>query len=142
MYIRLFLAACCMLSLVPLSAVFCQEVPQPIPLLATNNSGFLENGPGGPDNLVMFQVTPIPDLTFEEISPIPFTIVGSLTLGLDLNGDGADDSIGNFSGLEWSTGLPGQGTLIGCVLNEGAGNGEFRSLCKYCIVLAFDYLLR
>lgn len=124
MHIKLFLAAC-LLALVSMSAVFGQKFPQPIPLLATNNSGFLENGPGGPDNLVLFEVTPIPDLTFDDIGPIPFTILGSLTLGLDLNGDGADDSLGNFSGLEWSTGLPGQGTLIGCVLNEGDGNGEF-----------------
>ena len=94
-------------------------------LFATNNSGFIQNGPMGPDNLVLFEIS-TPD---EGPVPVQFSIVGNLGAGVDADNNGFEDSIGTFSGLEWSTGVPGAGTLIGCVLNNdeegGSGNGEF-----------------
>ena len=98
----------------------------PILFYGVNNSGFIQNGPGGSDNLILFEVVPIEGdeegepIPVEEVPEILFSVVGNL------DGDDNDGlSIGTFSGLEWSTGEPGVGTLIGCVLNDGAGSGEF-----------------
>ena len=102
--------------------------PDPIPFLATNNNGFIQNGIDGADNLVMFDVVPVyPTKEMPDVFPVPmpFTIIGDLSAGQDINGDGVDDSLGTFSGLEWANGEPYKGSLIGCVLNEGEGNGEF-----------------
>lgn len=103
----------------------------PVLFFGVNNSGEIQNGVGGPDNLVMFEVTPL-ELTDEgeiptldDVPQIQFSIVGNITTGIDTNGDGVDDSIGTFSGLEWSSGTPGVGTLIGCVLDDEVGDGEF-----------------
>lgn len=104
----------------------------PVQIFATNNAGFIQNGPMGPDNLILFEITPVyPEEGEEPAPPVPaqFSIVGNLGAGVDADGNGFEDSIGHFSGLEWSTGTPGAGTLIGCVLNDdeigGSGNGEF-----------------
>ena len=104
----------------------------PVQFFATNNSGFIQSGPMGPDNLVLFEITPVlPEEGADPEPPVPaqFSIVGNLGAGVDADGNGFEDSIGTFSGLEWSTGTPGAGTLIGCVLNNdengGSGNGEF-----------------
>ncbi len=94
-------------------------------MLAANNSGFLQNGPNGADNLVLFEFVPVPPDPPENIPPLEFTVLGNLSLGIDMDGDGLDDNIGTFSGLEWTSGNPSSGTLIGCVLNEGNGSGEF-----------------
>lgn len=104
--------------------------PEAVLFFGVNNSGEVQNGVNGPDNLVLFQVTPIEENDegdppeIGDVPVIPFSIVGNITTGVDINGDGVDDSIGTFSGLEWSSGTPGVGTLIGCVLDDGVGNGE------------------
>ena len=99
----------------------------PVQFFATNNSGFVQNGPMGPNDLVLLSITPEPPE--KALLPAPFAIVGTMGSGQDLDGNGFEDSLGNFSGLEWVTGRPGVGNLIGCVLNDdqdgGAGNGEF-----------------
>ena len=130
---RIFITFCCLLSVIS----FCDLTLAQIigggggggggnaSLFATNNSGFVQTGVNGPDNLILFEIelTPLkdPDL----LPPLEFTIIGNLQSDQDADGDGANDSLGSFSGLEWSTGSPGVGTLIGCVLNEGNGSGEF-----------------
>ena len=113
------------------NSVFALQGPPPGPgdgplevtLFGVNNSGFVQTGLNGPDNLVLFTMPTTPSPPPPEV--IQFTIVGNLESDLDEDGDGALDSLGTFSGLEWSTGMPGVGNLIGCVLNSGNGSGEF-----------------
>ena len=127
MNLRYSLLSVC-LSVLAVGATFAQEAP--IPVFAANNSGFLQNGPGGPDNLVLFTVLPVPEQTVALLlfmsPPTPFTVIGNMSTGQDIDGDGVEDSLGTVSGLEWSTGTPGQGTLIACTLRgKGMGDGNF-----------------
>ncbi len=126
---RLTLVAC-LLMFVLTGSVFAQKKNEqtPVKLLMTNNSGFIQNGPGGPDNLVFLDFTPVyPEEDQEPDPPVEanYFIVGNMDSGADLDGNGVDDSIGSFVGLEWSTGVPRDGTLIGCVANDEVGDGEF-----------------
>lgn len=104
--------------------------PDPVMFFGVNNSGEIQNGAGGADNLVLFEVVPLEmnkdgdPPTLQEAPLIQFSIVGNITTGVDTNGDGNFEPIGTFSGLEWSTGTPGVGTLIGCTLADDVSNGE------------------
>ena len=107
----------------------------PAPMFATNTSGFLQNGAGGPNNLVLF-VLPLPPEPDDEgnlppdpeIVQLDFTIIGDLGTGMDTDSNGVEDTLGNFAGLEWSSGTPGSGTLVGCVLNDDDGDGEIYTI--------------
>ena len=122
------------LSLVCVTCSTDAQVP-PAPMFATNTSGFLQNGPGGPNNLVLF-VLPLPPEPDDEgnlpdlpeVEQLDFTIIGDLGSGFDANSDGVEDTLGNFAGLEWSSGVPGSGTLVGSVLNDDDGNGEIYTI--------------
>ena len=120
---------CCVATMVMLTEFASAQIigggGDSVSVFATNNSGFVQTGLNGPDNLVLFDLPTVEPKDPAVLPPITFTIVGNLESDFDLDKDGANDSLGTFSGLEWSTGVPGVGTLIGCVLNEGNGGGEF-----------------
>ena len=133
-----FLSFSLVLVLVCLTcATNAQETPPAAPVFATNTNGFLTFGPNGANNLVQFNVElpPIPEPGDQLPDPpfptpvLDYTIVMDLSSDVDANGDGVDDTLGNFSGLEWASGIPGSGPLIGCVLNDDDGDGEFYRIC-------------
>ena len=75
----------------------------------------------------------LPDLP--EVEQLDFTIIGDLGSGFDANSDGVEDTLGNFAGLEWSSGVPGSGTLVGSVLNDDDGNGEIYTIDLRLVIL-------
>ena len=119
------------LALLFVCATSAQMAPPPAPMYATNTAGFIQYGPNGANNLVQFTVPflPEPKPGGELPDPLPliqfdFTVIAELSTGVDANNDGVNDTLGNFSGLEWSSGVPGSGSLIGCTLNDDDANGE------------------
>ena len=120
---RLSLIACCTAVCVLVNQAYAQDdPPPPIPVFATNNSGFLQFGPGAADNLVLFIVPPIPGQTAADLATVTeFTIIGELSSNVDGDGDGLEDSVGTFAGLEWAGGAVG-GVLVGSVLNREVFN--------------------